>query len=97
MSIFHFRVINGPHCVIREGAFIGTPVVNIGTRQNKRLRTNNVIQVDYDVSQIEKGIKKQIEHGKYESSNVYGDGTAGKKIADILLDCEPSIQKTITY
>jgi UDP-hydrolysing UDP-N-acetyl-D-glucosamine 2-epimerase len=82
---------------VREGAFIGTPVVNIGTRQNKRLRTNNVIQVDYDVSQIEKGIKKQIEHGKYESSNVYGDGTAGKKIADILLDCEPSIQKTITY
>jgi UDP-hydrolysing UDP-N-acetyl-D-glucosamine 2-epimerase len=82
---------------IREGAFIGTPVVNVGTRQNKRLRTNNVIQVDYDVSQIEKGIKKQIKHGKYESSNVYGDGTAGKKIADILLDCEPSIQKTITY
>ncbi|MFT7005497.1 MAG: UDP-hydrolyzing UDP-N-acetyl-D-glucosamine 2-epimerase [Sulfurimonas sp.] len=82
---------------VREGAFIGTPVINVGTRQNKRLRTSNVIQVDYDAKQIINGIKKQLEHGKYSSSNIYGDGTAGKKIADILVDCEPSIQKTITY
>ena len=30
---------------IREGAFIGTPVVNVGTRQNGRVRANNVIDV----------------------------------------------------
>ena len=82
---------------VREGAFIGTPVVNIGTRQNNRLRANNVIQVDYDVDQIESAIKKQIHHGKYKSSSVYGDGFAGKKIVDILLECDPNIQKTITY
>jgi UDP-N-acetylglucosamine 2-epimerase len=82
---------------VREGAFIGTPVVNIGTRQNKRLRTSNVIQVDYDVSQIETAIKNQIQHGKYDSSKIYGDGDAGVKIVDILIDCDPSIQKTITY
>ena len=82
---------------VREGAFIGTPVVNIGTRQNKRLRVSNVIQVDYDASQIEAAIKNQMKHGKYKSSSVYGDGTAGNKIVDILLDCNPSIQKTIAY
>jgi len=82
---------------VREGAFIGTPVVNIGTRQNKRLRVSNVIQVDYDASQIEAAIKNQMQHGKYKSSSVYGDGTAGNKIVDILLDCNPSIQKTIVY
>lgn len=82
---------------VREGAFIGTPVVNIGTRQNKRLRVSNVIQVDYDASQIEAAIKNQMKHGKYKSSSVYGDGTAGNKIVDILLDCNPSIQKTIVY
>ena len=82
---------------VREGAFIGTPVVNIGTRQNKRLRVSNVIQVDYDASQIEAAIKNQMKHGKYKSSGVYGDGTAGNKIVDILLDCNPSIQKTIVY
>lgn len=82
---------------VREGAFIGTPVVNIGTRQNKRLRTDNVIQVDYDARQITDAVKKQLEHGKYESSDIYGNGTAGDKIAEILVDCEPSIQKTIVY
>ena len=82
---------------VREGAFIGTPVVNIGTRQNKRLRVSNVIQVDYDASQIESAIKNQMKHGKYKSSSVYGDGTAGNKIVDILLDCNPNIQKTIVY
>ena len=82
---------------VREGAFIGTPVVNIGTRQNKRLRVNNVIQVDYDEKQIINGVKKQLKHGKYPSSNVYGDGSAGDKIANILVDCNPKIQKTITY
>ena len=82
---------------IREGAFIGTPVVNIGTRQNKRLRAENVIQAPYSKKEIINAIKTQINHGKYESSDIYGDGTAGEKIADILVDCEPSIQKTIVY
>ena len=82
---------------IREGAFIGTPVVNIGTRQNKRLRAENVIQVHYNKEEIINAIKTQIKHGKYESSDIYGDGTAGEKIANILVDCEPSIQKTIVY
>ena len=101
---FYIHLMNTTSCLIgnsssgvREGAFIGTPVVNIGTRQNKRLRTNNVIQVDYDTKDIVVAIKAQIEHGKYESSDIYGDGTAGKKIANILVDCEPSIQKTIVY
>ena len=82
---------------IREGAFIGTPVVNIGTRQNKRLRANNAIQADYDAKEIEQAVKSQLGHGRYESSSIYGDGTAGEKIADILVECEPSIQKTIVY
>lgn len=82
---------------VREGAFIGTPVVNIGTRQNKRLRTKNVIQVDYDSNQIKLAIEEQLEHGKYPSSDIYGDGTAGRQIADILVHCSPSVQKTIVY
>lgn len=82
---------------LREGSFIGTPVVNIGTRQNRRLRTDNVVQVDYKSNDIAKAIRSQIKHGKYKSSGIYGDGAAGEKIADILADCEPCIQKTIKY
>ncbi len=82
---------------VREGAFIGTPVVNIGTRQNKRLRTQNVEQVGYESHEILSGIKKQLTHGKYESSDIYGDGKAGVQIAEILSSTNPKIQKTITY
>lgn len=82
---------------IREGAFIGTPVVNIGTRQNKRERSENVIDVDYDYKQIKDAIHKQINHGKYSQSDLYGDGSAGKKIADIISENSIPIQKTITY
>jgi hypothetical protein len=40
---------------------------------------------------------QQVEHGRYEPSHLYGDGHAGKRIADILADAEISIQKRITY
>lgn len=82
---------------IRESAYIGTPVVNIGTRQNKRLRGKNVIQVDYESKKIISGIKSQLKKGKYIRSNIYGNGKAGYKIADILSKCDPPIQKTIVY
>lgn len=82
---------------VREGAFIGTPVVNIGTRQNKRLRAGNVVQVGYTSNEILEGIKVQLEHGRYCSSDVYGDGNAGVQMAEILAKCNPMVQKTITY
>ncbi len=82
---------------IREGAFIGTPVVNIGTRQDMRERGKNVIDVSNEESKIFKALKNQIEHGSYKSEPIYGDGTAGKKIADILSKCSWKIQKRITY
>ena len=100
----YIHLMNNTQCLIgnsssgvREGAFIGTPVVNIGSRQNQRDRSRNVIDVNYDRKEIEIAIKKQLNHGKYESSDLYGDGTAGKKIADILANNSIPIQKTITY
>lgn len=82
---------------IREGAFIGTPVVNIGTRQNRRVRGNNVIDVGYSSTEILNGIKKQLQNGKYEGNYIYGYGDAGVKIADVLCKINPDIQKTILY
>ena len=82
---------------IRDSAFIGTPVVNIGTRQQKRMRDSNVIDVDYNSSEILTAIKKQLTNGTYPSSTIYGDGTTGVQIADILETITPKLQKTITY
>lgn len=78
---------------IREGAFLGVPVVNIGTRQRDRERESNAIDVGYESKDTENAIRRQLEHGKYESSHIYGDGNAGKRIADILSGVELDIIK----
>jgi len=82
---------------IREGAFIGTPCVNVGTRQTMREKGDNVIDVHFDENEIFKAIKEQIEHGPYDKNPIYGDGNAGKLIAEILSKKSVIIQKLITY
>lgn len=82
---------------IRECAFMGVPVVNIGSRQNRRDRGNNVIDVAYNKEAI-KGAVKQIEQeGRQPISNVYGGGNAGEKIAELLVDLPLFFHKTIMY
>jgi UDP-hydrolysing UDP-N-acetyl-D-glucosamine 2-epimerase len=82
---------------IRECAYLGVPVVNIGTRQYRRERGQNVLDVDYNKAAIQAAIRKQLEHGKYASDLVYGDATAGKKIADLLAGVPLRFHKTIMY
>ena len=82
---------------IREGAFIGTPVVNIGSRQNMRERGKNVIDVKNNEIEILSALRKQVKHGSYQSEAIYGNGNAGEKIASILNTCSWKIQKKITY
>lgn len=83
---------------IREGSFIGTPVVNIGTRQISRHRGSNVIDVSATEVEIYSAILKQIAHGNYAMDTIYGDGSSGKRIAEILAGLDKiDIQKRITY
>ena len=82
---------------IRECSHLGVPVVNIGTRQNRRKRGQNVIDINYIENEITEAINFQVNHGKYTPQNIYGNGQSGKGIADILAVAEPKINKTITY
>ncbi len=82
---------------IREGAFVGTPAVNIGSRQDMRERGKNVTDVPHERDAIRKAIIGQIEHGPYPMEPIYGDGKAGERIAEILSTCQVSVQKRITY
>ena len=82
---------------LREGAFLGTPCVNIGTRQSGRERAVNVIDVKCDALDIETAIDKQLQNGRYKSSHLVGDGTAGNQIAEILASTKLKIQKQISY
>ncbi len=98
------KLINKTACLIgnsssalREGAFLGVPAVNVGTRQSGREHGENVIDVDYDADAIYAAIKQQLEHQRYMKSNLFGNGNAGKLIADILAQAEFKIQKKLVF
>jgi UDP-hydrolysing UDP-N-acetyl-D-glucosamine 2-epimerase len=90
-------LIGNSSSAIREGAFIGTPAVNIGGRQVGRQRGSNVVDVDYDITAIADAVRDQVRHGPYEHEPIYGDGRAGERIADVLSRVQISIQKRMTY
>ena len=99
------RLMNRTKCLvgnsssgIREGAFLGTPVVNIGSRQERRLRGKNVLDVKATVSEIKSGIEAQCRIGKRTGSDLYGDGNTGERITNILKTFTvQNTQKTIAY
>jgi UDP-hydrolysing UDP-N-acetyl-D-glucosamine 2-epimerase len=82
---------------IRECSFLGVPVVNIGTRQNKRMRGQNVIDCDYSSSEIKNCISKWLSNEKPKQEIIYGDGYSGQRIAEILKNVTLTSNKTINY
>ena len=90
-------LIGNSSSAIREGAYLGIPAVNIGTRQQGRERGPNIIDVGYDHNEIKTAIETQISRPRYKRDSLYGTGDAGKKIAEILATCAITIQKKLSY
>ena len=91
-------LIGNSSSAIREGAYIGTPAVNVGHRQSGRERGPNVVDAEHDAASISNAVAGQLEHGRYISDHTYGDGNAGPRIAEVLASPEKiEIQKRITY
>jgi UDP-hydrolysing UDP-N-acetyl-D-glucosamine 2-epimerase len=90
-------MVGNSSAALREGAFLGTPAVTVGTRQRNRECGANVAPVDHDAGEIADAIREQVRHGPYERDHLFGDGTAGVKIADVLSRAKPTIQKQLSY
>jgi UDP-hydrolysing UDP-N-acetyl-D-glucosamine 2-epimerase len=69
---------------IKECSFLGTPVVNIGARQQGRLAGEHVTHVGYDATDIGAAIATQLAHGRYEPSHIYYKDNASETIANLL-------------
>ena len=69
---------------IIEAASLGTPVVNVGSRQNLRERNDNVIDVPVEKTAIDAAIEQALLHGPYDKRNRYGDGKASFRIVSLL-------------
>ena len=70
------------------------PVVNIGTRQQNRLRGQNVIDAGYGKEEIKRAIVQQLEHGNYVVSPIYYQPDTSSRIAKILANTKLHIQKS---
>ena len=77
-------MIGNSSSAIREGETIGVPAVNIGSRQNMRLKGKNIIDVNPNRKEIIKAINNQINHGRFKTEYLYGEGGSGEKISEIL-------------
>lgn len=82
------RVLNNAVCCIgnsssflREGAFLGVPVVIVGDRQEGREHGPNVAVAGYDRGSIAEAVARQLAHGRYPSAPLFGRGDAGPRIA----------------
>jgi UDP-N-acetylglucosamine 2-epimerase (non-hydrolysing)/GDP/UDP-N,N'-diacetylbacillosamine 2-epimerase (hydrolysing) len=90
---------------IKETPAFGCPTVNIGSRQQGRLRANNVIDVPYETEAIVMAIKhcvedQQFRHQCITCDNPYGVGDAGSCITEVLATIpidNKLLQKKMTY
>jgi UDP-hydrolysing UDP-N-acetyl-D-glucosamine 2-epimerase len=78
---------------IKECSYLGTPVVNIGLRQQGRLSAANVVHVGYDPQAIRAAVEQQMRHGRYPASHIYFQPDASQQIADRLTALELYTQK----
>lgn len=82
---------------VRDASYFGTPVVLVGDRQEGREKDAHVMAVEPVAESIGAAVRKQLAHGRYAPSTLYGDGKVSGRIADGLVRLKPYIQKRLHY
>ena len=100
-----FALVGNSSSGIHEASSFKKPVINIGSRQNRRLRSKNIIDVQHNTSQILHAIKMLENKTFYNKliknlKNPYSSPNTSSKIIKILKKIklnQNTLQKTITY
>lgn len=97
--LYNSKVLVGNSSVgIRECSYMGVPVVNIGTRQYGRERGRNVIDCNYTEDSIRDAINCHLNNSNQRQSDyIFGNGSAGEKIANVLATVKLRSHKTLNY
>jgi UDP-hydrolysing UDP-N-acetyl-D-glucosamine 2-epimerase len=82
---------------VRDSTFYGTPVVLVGDRQVGREHGTNLVQTPPTKQAVLGAVRRQIAHGRYYPSQMYGNGKAVKKIVAKLASYAPVAQKHLHY
>lgn len=93
LSVLKFSkfMIGNSSAGIREAPTFRTPVINIGTRQHGRLRSQNIIDCDYKINSIKNSIKTILYDKKYQNllkktKNLYEGKNTSKNILKKILN-----------
>ncbi len=82
---------------VRDAGYFGTPVVLVGNRQNGREHDVHVTPVPVEQDAIVEAIRRQLAHGRYAPSTLYGDGNVSTRIAKGLETLTPYLQKRLAF
>ena len=97
--------VGNSSAIIKETPAFGCPAVNVGSRQQGRLRANNVLDTTYSTEEILAAAHQSVadedfRHQCQTCKNPYGAGNAGPKIAEVLATIPIDsrlLQKKMTY
>ena len=90
-------IIGNSSSGIREAGYLGTPCVNIGTRQQGRERGKNVVDASYDRRAIVDAIRLQTTKSAFDRDTLYGEGFAAEKIVEVLRTYKFCTQKMNSF
>ena len=100
----YLRVLAGAECAVgnsssfvRDAGYFGTPVVLVGDRQEGREADEHVLHSVPSRKKLVSAIRRQLGHGRYRPSTLYGDGYTAGRIAAGLVALEPYVQKRLHY
>ncbi|MBN2974414.1 UDP-N-acetylglucosamine 2-epimerase (hydrolyzing) [Roseomonas aeriglobus] len=83
MAVVDLMIGNSSSGII-EAATFGTPVINVGPRQNLRQRNGNVIDAASTPEAIDAAIATVASGTRFPTANIYGDGASDERIAALL-------------
>jgi len=86
-------VIGNSSAGLKECSYLGVPVVNVGSRQHKRLQAENVRHSGNGQEELLRAIQEQVRVGAYTSSHLYAGEKTSERIAHQVATAELYTQK----
>lgn len=100
----YLKVLAGAACAVgnsssfvRDASYFGTPVVLVGNRQEGREISESVQPTVPETGDIAAAIERQLSHGRYGPSSLYGDGYVSERLADAVAKMPIYVQKRLHY
>jgi len=94
-------IIGNSSSGIIESQFLKIPAINVGRRQNKRLKNKNIVSTKHNVKKIKNAIKKVLNSNRKDLlkiKSIYGNGNANIKTFNIIKKlCHTSIETTKSF